>query len=128
MNPVLITGTIIVTGALVFYSIAVLTEQRQKVLTVFVLTTLTIGLTLDVTATVFMIVGSRHIPITIHGFLGYSALAGMLVDTLLVWQQWQKGLREQAVPRRLHGYTRLAYGWWVTAYLAGGIVAALTVR
>ena len=58
MNSLLIIGMVIVTGALIFYSMAVWSEQRQKVLTAFILTALSIGICLDVTATAFMIAGS----------------------------------------------------------------------
>jgi len=123
VNPILITGTIIVTFALLFYSISVITEQRKKTLTSFVLTTRTIGVVLDVTATAFMIAGSRKIPFTFHGLLGYSALAGMLVDTVLAWR-FAKSQKQQAVSPGLKLYTRIAYSWWVLAYIAGGLIAA----
>ena len=123
MNPTLITGTIIVTFALLFYSISVITEQRLKSLTLFVLTTRTIGVVLDITATAFMIIGSRRMPFTFHGLLGYTALAGMLVDTILVWRHSKQQAR-QPVSAGLKLYTRLAYFWWVAAYLAGGLIAA----
>ena len=123
MNPILITGTIIVTFALLFYSISVITEQHKKTLTSFVLTTRTIGVVLDVTATAFMIAGSRKIPFTFHGLLGYSALAGMLVDTVLAWR-FAKSQKQQAVSPGLKLYTRIAYSWWVLAYIAGGLIAA----
>ena len=123
MNPILITGTIIVTFALLFYSISVITEQRKKTLSSFVLTTRTIGVVLDVTATAFMIAGSRKMPFTFHGLLGYSALAGMLVDTVLAWR-FAKSQKQQAVSPGLKLYTRIAYSWWVLAYIAGGLIAA----
>ena len=110
MNPILITGTIIVTFALLFYSISVITEQRKKTLTSFVLTTRTIGVVLDVTATAFMIAGSRKIPFTFHGLLGYSALAGMLVDTVLAWR-FAKSQKQQAVSPglKLCGYLSMSF-------------------
>lgn len=123
MNPILITGTIIVTCALIFYSISVIREQRTKTLTLFVLATRTIGVVLDITATAFMIAGSRKMPFTFHGLLGYSALAGMLVDTILVWRHAKKQ-NLQPVSHGLKVYTRVAYLWWVLAYLAGGLIAA----
>jgi hypothetical protein len=123
VNSILITGTVIVTFALLFYSISVITEQRRKSLTFFVLATRIIGVVLDITATAFMIVGSRKIPFTFHGLLGYSALAGMLVDTILVWRHARKqNLRPVSAGLKL--YTRLAYLWWVLAYMAGGLIAA----
>jgi hypothetical protein len=123
VNSILITGTIIVTFALLFYSISVISEQRRKNLTIFVLTTRTIGVVLDITATAFMIAGSRHIPFTFHGLLGYSALAGMLADTILVWR-FSKKQHLRPVSSGLKLYTRIAYLWWVLAYVAGGLIAA----
>ena len=126
MNPILVTGTIIVTFALIFYSISVFSEQRRKALTFFALTTRTIGVALDITATAFMIAGSRKIPFTFHGLLGYSALAGMLVDTVLVWR-YSRRQRQQPVSPGLKLFTRLAYLWWVLAYIAGGLIAAFLI-
>jgi hypothetical protein len=123
LNPILITGTIIVTFALIFYSISVFSEQRNKVFTSFVLTTRTIGVALDFTATAFMIAGSRKIPFTFHGLLGYSALTGMLVDTVLGWR-YAKKQNHQPISPGLKLYTRLAYLWWMLAYIAGGLIAA----
>lgn len=118
-------GTTIVTGALIFYSIAVITEQRKKTLSPFIMTCLTIGIVMDVTATAFMIAGSKNLPFTVHGFLGYSALLSMLIDTILTWRFWKSANMRQPVPRGLHLYTRCAYAWWVLAYFAGGLIAAL---
>ena len=115
----------IVTGALLFYSLSVWTEQRKKIFTPFTLTTLTLGILLDITATAFMIAGSRKIPITVHGLLGYTALSAMLVDTILTWRFWRSQKVHQPVPRRLHLYTRFAYLWWVAAYVAGGLIAMI---
>jgi hypothetical protein len=70
-----------------------------------------------------MILGSNNIPFTIHGVLGYSALALMLVDTIRVWKFWKGPNREEKVPRNLHLYTRIAYCWWVIAYIAGAAIS-----
>ena len=119
---------VIVTGALIFYSMAIWSEQRQKVYTPFILTTLSIGITMDVIATAFMIAGSRNIPFTVHGLLGYSALSAMLIDTILTWRYWRSDKKHQPVSRRLHLFTRFAYLWWVFAYLAGGVIASIGLR
>jgi hypothetical protein len=120
LNPTIIKAVIVVTCALVSYSTAVITEQRKSSITKFVLIFLTLGVTLDITSTVLMILGSNHI--TIHGFIGWSALTVMLVDAVLVWRYWAKN-KSAAVSRGLNLYTRLAYGWWVVAYIAGAIIA-----
>jgi EamA domain-containing membrane protein RarD len=126
MNGTLLIGTIIVTIALICYSIAIITEQRKSVLSPFMLVFLTMGIILDVTATCFMIAGSRRIPLTFHGILGYSALTVMLVDTILIWKTWMRGALKPS--RNLHLYTRFAYTWWVLAYFAGGFVAVVMVH
>jgi EamA domain-containing membrane protein RarD len=86
MNPILIKAVVVVTFALVFYSVAVITEQRKCYVSKRVLTFLTAGVFLDISSTTLMIIGSRKIPITIHGFIGYTALIAMLIDTILIWR------------------------------------------
>ena len=122
MNSTLIKAVIVVTFALIFYSVAILTEQRKGYISKVVLGFLTAGVILDVTSTLLMIIGSRKIPITIHGFIGYSALLVMLIDTILIWRFWRKN-RGIQVSKGLNIYTRLAYCWWVIAYIAGAIIA-----
>jgi hypothetical protein len=119
LNPMLIKAVIVVTCALIAYSIGVLTEQRKKAVTPFVLTFLTLGVALDITATILMLLGSSGI--TIHGYLGWSALSVMLVDAVLIWRYWSKN-KSATVTRGLNLYTRYAYAWWVIAYIAGAIM------
>jgi len=121
VNPTLITGIVIVNFALVFYSIAIVPEQRRKVITKATLFYLALGIACDVTATIFMIIGSKHIPITVHGCIGYSALLAMFADTVLVWSFWIK-FRDKIVYKKLHIYSRYAYTWWVAAYIAGALL------
>lgn len=122
MNPGLIRAVAVVTIALVFYSIGVITEQRKHAVTRFVLFFLTGGVILDITSTTLMIISSGNIPITVHGIIGYTALLVMLIDGILIWRQWRRN-GSGPVPRRLHLYTRIAYGWWVIAYIAGAIIS-----
>ena len=126
MNPTLIRAVIVVTFALAFYSIGVITEQRRKALSRFSLGFVTAGLVLDISSTVLMIIGSGKIPITVHGFIGYSALTVMLIETVLLWRHWRRS-HTAPVPRQLSLYTRIAYGWWVVAYIAGAIIAMMGV-
>ena len=120
MNPTIIKAVIVVTCALLSYSIGVITEQRKKSITKLVLGFITLGVVLDITSTVLMIMGSSGI--TYHGFIGWSALAVMVVDAVLIWRYWLKN-KSAAVSRGLNLYTRYAYGWWVVAYIAGAAIA-----
>lgn len=125
MNPILVAGVIIVNLALISYSIAIITEQRRKIINGFVLTFLTTGVVLDITATICMIIGSENSFITFHGIIGYLALAVMLIDAVLLWKVWMIKKEPTTVSRKLHMYSRYAYAWWVIAYITGALIVAL---
>ena len=125
MNPLSKTGATIVVLALASYTVAVIAEQRRRRITPRVLLFLTVGVLLDVTATVFMILGSSKGAFTLHGALGYSSLAAMIVDTILIWRRASSGPLDAPVPRGLHLYTRVAYLWWVAAFITGGLLVAM---
>lgn len=125
MNTLIQLGTSIVMLALASYSIAIITEQRKKIISKTVLIFLTLGVCLDITATIFMVLGSSHGGLTIHGFIGYSSLAGMFIDAVLIWRQKSKNGLNSAVPKKLHIYSRYAYIWWVLAFITGGVLVAL---
>jgi EamA domain-containing membrane protein RarD len=122
MNIFLSYGTKIVIFALIAYSIAIITEQRKHRVSNSVLIFITSGIILDITATVLMIIGSSNTPFTLHGFIGYSSLAAMLVDTVLIWKHRFTTGQEETVPKSLHLYSRYAYSWWVIAFITGGLL------
>jgi len=126
MQTASIIGSMVVTLALVFYSTGYLIEQRKKLVTSRVLLFYTIGVSLDITATILMIIGSSRGMITIHGFIGYSSLLGMLTDTCLLWRHNLKQGPEKDVSNKLNLYSRIAYIWWVTAYITGGLLVAIS--
>ena len=121
MPAEIIRAVTVVTGALIFYSIGVITEQRRKAVVTVVLVFLTGGVVLDVSATALMIAGSTNDPFTFHGFLGYIALLLMLTDAVLIWRHHHRH-GEGSLSPRLNIYTRIAYGWWVMAYIVGAIM------
>ena len=122
MNIFLSYGTKIVIFALIAYSIAIFAEQKTYRVSNTVLTFLTLGILLDVVATTFMILGSGDTPFTLHGFIGYSSLTAMLIDTLLIWRHRLKTNALTEVDTRLHLYSRYAYVWWVLAFITGGLL------
>lgn len=123
MKPILFAGSLIVTLALVAYSIGVITEQRKKIITWRTLIFLAIGLGLDITGTICMLIGSTNSPFTYHGFIGYSALLAMFIDTLLLWRLKQRNGILAPVSSTIHQYSRTAYAWWVFAYISGFLMA-----
>ena len=125
MNPILIAGAVIVTFALISYSIGIFTEQLKHKLSRNVMIFITLGIIFDITATICMIIGSPNSPFTLHGFLGYSALAVMMLDVYMIWNLWRKKGAQANVPAFLHLYSRYAYLWWVVAYVTGSLLVAM---
>jgi uncharacterized repeat protein (TIGR03987 family) len=122
MNDTIIRAVAVVTCALIFYSIAVITEQRKHSITKLILVFLTGGVLLDISSTLLMLLGSTNTPLTVHGIIGYTALLVMLIDAVFIWRHWIKR-RGENIPRKIHLYTRIAYGWWVVAYIVGAIMS-----
>lgn len=124
MKTISMIGAFIVTLALISYSIAIFNERRKKYITKKILTFLTIGVILDITATACMIIGSTKSPFTLHGSLGYSALTLMLIDTILIWRFYKNNTNLE-VPKGLHIYTSIAYSWWIIAYITGSLLVMM---
>ena len=119
-------GAMVVTVALTFYTIGFLKERKLKLVTSKVLLFYTLGISLDITATVLMIIGSSKGMLTVHGFIGYSSLLGMLADTYMLWRYNINNGPEKEVSRGLHIYSRIAYTWWVIAYITGGLLVMVS--
>ena len=117
-------GSLVVTIALVLYSIGFFKEQRRKQVTKGVLLFFTIGVIFDISATILMILGSSK-GFTFHGFIGYSSLLGMSTDTFLLWRYNLKHGSETKVSKSLNLYSRITYIWWVMAFITGGVLVAL---
>jgi hypothetical protein len=118
-------GSFVVIFALAFYSIGFVKEQRRKLITSRVLLFYTLGVLFDISATTLMILGSTKGLLTFHGFIGYSSLLGMSIDTILLWRQHQKNGPDTKVSKPLDIYSRIAYIWWVVAFITGGLLVAI---
>jgi len=126
MKPILLAGSTIVTLALIFYSIGVFTERKKKSITKRVLIFLSFGLLFDMTATACMIIGSTNSPFTFHGFIGYTGLLAMIIETSLAWRFKIKNGTEAKVSKGLHMYTLIAYILWVAVYLTGSMLVMMS--
>ncbi len=126
MKTASIIGSMVVTIALIFYSMGFITLNKKKLVISNVLFFYTAGVTLDITATILMIIGSSRGMITAHGIIGYSSLLGMLMDTTLLWKYNLKEGPEKKVSQTVHLYSRIAYIWWVIAYITGGLLVAIS--
>jgi hypothetical protein len=117
MNPLRMAAVTCVTVALVLYTIGTVRIQRARRAITGARAFLTAGVALDVVATTLMVLASAR-GLTLHGVLGYSALALMAADVALIWRHWRRH-RDRETPRALHLYSRWAYLYWVAAYFTG---------
>ena len=125
MNPISVIGAFLITFALLSYGIGSISLQRFSRVSKEVLWFLLIGVLLNISAIICMVFGAQMVPFTLHGFLGYSALLIMLIVLVLVWLAFKKRGLNTLIYKRLHLFARLAYGWWVIAYLTGGLLVIL---
>lgn len=126
MKTYTLIAIVIVTLALLCYTVGTVSQQRARRITSVTLGFLTVGLVFDVVATIFMILGSGRL-ISLHGVLGYSALAGMLVEVAVAWR-WRARNGDQPVTDGMRRYARLAYGYWVVAFISGGLLVGMARR
>ena len=125
MLPLAKIAATVVSLALISYSIAIITEQRRRKVIKRVLIFMTLGVVLDISATAMMIIVSENSPFTLHGMLGYSSLTLMVIDAVLLWRFRMKTSSSELVPKPLHLYSRIAYIWWVAAYITGTLMVML---
>jgi heme/copper-type cytochrome/quinol oxidase subunit 2 len=110
--------------ALISYTIAMILEIKTRLASKAVVGFFTSGVIFDITSTACMILGSRHIPITLHGIIGYTALAVIITDTIFMWRHRKKA-KDVKLPDALHYYSVCAYSWWIIAFIAGGLLVML---
>jgi hypothetical protein len=124
VKPILVAAVIIVHLALLSYTVAIILQNRQKRLTKNVLTFLSLGVIFDIASTICMVISSGN-GLTLHGFIGYSSLLGMLTDTVFSFMLVKRrGVGCPVSP----GFNRLsmtAYFYWVFAYISGALIVML---
>ncbi|MFW5822242.1 MAG: hypothetical protein ACOCU7_02530 [Tangfeifania sp.] len=122
MNTISLAGAFVITFSLLSYGIGSISLQRFKVVSSHVVAFLTVGIVLDVVAATLMIIGSVNTPFSLHGFIGLSAIAVMFADVVLLWRVFNKYGSDATVPKPLLLYSKLAYLWWIIAYLTGSVL------
>lgn len=122
MNPLAIIGAFIVTIAFLSYGIGNIAVQRFKIVTPGVLIFITLGVLMDFVAVTFMIIGSSKGAFTPHGILGYSAMFTMIINLILIWWWYLKNGFDSIIKNSIILYSKIAYAWWIIAYITGSIL------
>ena len=126
MKPYTLIAVTIVTLALIAYTVGTVAQQRSRSIGGAVVGFLTLGVVLDIVATIFMILGSGKV-MSLHGLLGYTALAGMLIEVVIAWR-WRMRRGEAPITGGMALYSKVAYLYWVIAFLSGGLLVGISRR
>ncbi|MDY0082670.1 MAG: hypothetical protein RBR74_05765 [Ignavibacteriaceae bacterium] len=123
MTDIIKIGILFVHLALIFYTLFIFFERKEKRASTRVLIFITIAIISDVIATSFMMVGATTTYFTLHGIIGYTGLLlMMIVFTLLIRFRMKSG-SEASVSKGFHNYILIAYLGWLVAFITGAAVS-----
>ena len=116
-------GIFFVHFALIFYTLFIIYEGKDRHVTTRVILFITFAVLCDITATACMMIGTTRTYFTFHGILGYIGLLLMIIDFILLLKLRIKYGSEAEIPKELNKYTKIAYYWWLVAFVTGVIVS-----
>ena len=125
MPSVIVAGVILIHVALVLYSIFFYKERKYKRATYGLLIFITLAVSFDISATTCMMIGTAKEYFTLHGTLGYTALAIMIIDAILIWKHKIKHGSEVQFSTNLNRYTLYGYILWLIAFATGEYLAII---
>jgi len=123
MPKVTIAGIIFVHIALILYTLFFIFENRKQKTTKSVLVYITLAVIFDIAATTCMMIGTTRTYFTFHGIMGYIGLLIMVADTVLLWKYKSKYGAEILISKSLNIFSKIAYIWWIIAFITGVLVA-----
>lgn len=122
MNLLAIIGAFIITLSLLAYGIGSISLVRFRIIGSLVVVFLSLGVILDLTAISLMVIGAKSSIITAHSIIGYLAFLSMFVLTTWVWKIFLTKGKDFKAGKKMVLYTKVAYFFWVLAYLLGSIL------
>jgi hypothetical protein len=123
MAKVTIAGIFFVFIALILYTLFIIYENRNQKTTKVVLIFITLAVIFDITATTCMMIGTTRTYFTFHGILGYIGLLLMVTDAFLLWKFKLKNGTEILISKSLNSFSKIAYVWWIIAFITGVLVS-----
>ena len=113
----LVFSIVLVNLALIIYTISILNEFRRKTLFPWHVVMFSIGLICDAFGTFIMYrIGGSALPVGLHGYLGYTALLLMLINTIgsiLILKKYKRLINQ------FYKFSMLAWVVWIVSYVAG---------
>lgn len=125
MSTIIIAGVIFIHIALVLYTVFIIKEHKYKRATKGVLGFITAAVIFDIIATGCMMIGTVENYFSLHGVLGYSALAVMITDAIFIWKHKLNFGSEMPFSKALNRNSKLGYSLWLAAFFTGEMVAVM---
>ena len=116
-------GILFVHLALIFYTLFILLEGKKQRAANIVLLLITFAVLFDIIATACMMIGTTRTYFTFHGIMGYIGLLLMVIDYILRLKYRIKYGAETLISKPLYVYSKIAYYWWLIAFITGVIVS-----
>ncbi|HAB54122.1 MAG: hypothetical protein A2315_01665 [Ignavibacteria bacterium RIFOXYB2_FULL_35_12] len=116
-------GILFVHLALIFYTLFILLEGKKQRAANIVLLLITFAVLFDIIATACMMIGTTRTYFTFHGIMGYIGLLLMVIDYILLLKYRIKYGAETLISKPLYVYSKIAYYWWLIAFITGVIVS-----
>ena len=123
MSLIILAGVVLIHIAAVLYTIFIIKEFKYKRAVHGVTRFITAAVIFDVAATSCMMIGTTETYFTTHGILGYTALAVMVTDAVLIWRHRKKHGSEVPFSKNLHRVSMYGYMLWVLAFATGEYIA-----
>jgi len=125
MSYVIIAGVILIHIAFILYSVFIYKEHKYKRATNGLLVFITAAVMFDISATVCMMIGTAEKYFSLHGILGYTALAVMVTDAIFIWRHYNKFGSEIPFSKTLNRNSKLGYILWLIAFFTGEMLAVM---
>ena len=123
MPKITIAGIISVHIALILYTLFFIFENKKQKTTKAVLVFITLAVIFDVIATICMMIGTTRTYFTFHGIIGYIGLLLMVTDAVFLWRYKLKHGSEILISKSLNMFSKIAYIWWIIAFITGVLVS-----
>ncbi|PIF05795.1 MAG: hypothetical protein CSA36_05205 [Draconibacterium sp.] len=122
MSFIFIVGAFFMAFSLLFFGIATISIMRFKILSLWILLLMTLGMIFDVTAIILMIKGAKDLVFSLHRLLGYTAEIAMAVSLFMVWREFARKGLNSTISSKVIRITKIAYLWWLVIYIAGSLM------
>ncbi len=120
MPAIMVFGTILITLALVFYTIGVWGERFSGRLRGWHLIFFWLGLVCDTTATTIMMDFAGELTANLHGVTGVTAILLMIIHALWATIVWVR--KDERALINFHKFSIVVWAIWLIPYFSGIIM------